>query len=80
MHLNVTMQQSDTIVIDTNPGEKSITLIRDGIETNIFNSLVRGSTWLQLDFSGGAYAYEVASGVLSSLMVTISHENLYEGV
>ena len=80
MQLNTIMQPSDTIIIDTNPGEKTITLIRDGIETNLFNSLARGSTWLQLDFSGGAYAYEVAAGMLSSLVVTISHENLYEGV
>lgn len=80
MQLNFNMQAADSIVIDTNPGEKSITLVRNGQEYNAFNSLMRGSTWLQLDFSGGAYAYEVGSGVLSNLVVTISHENLYEGV
>lgn len=78
--LNYSMQTADLITIDTNKGQKTATLLRNGVETNIFNYVMPNSTWLQLDASGSTFVYEVASGVLGDLLVTFKHSNLYEGV
>lgn len=78
--LNVTMQAADLITIDTNAGHKTATLLRNGVETNIFNSVIQNSTWLQLAAAGSTFVYEVGSGNASSLSVTFKHTDLYEGV
>lgn len=73
-------EAGDQVTIDTRRGHKTITLLSDGVETNIFNSLMKNSTWLQLPASGGVYAYEVQSGDPSNLTIEITHYTLYEGV
>ena len=78
--LNFTMQAGDVIVINTGSGVKSVTLIRNAVQTNIFNSLQKGSTWLQLASGGSVFVYEAASGSLQKLEVDIKHFDLYEGV
>lgn len=78
--VNYSMQTGDLITIDTRKGEKTATLLRDGVETNIFNYVMKNSTWLQLEAHGSTFVYEVASGVLGDLLVTFKHSNLYEGV
>lgn len=80
IQLNFSMQAGDLITIDTRAGAKTIKLLRNGVESNIFNSLARGSTWLQLDFNGSVYTYEVGIGNASDLLVNINHINVYEGV
>ena len=74
------MQPGDLIRINTMQGQKSITLIRNAIETNIFNSLMKDSTWLQLAAGGSVFVFTLESGSPSSVEVTIKHKNLYEGV
>lgn len=78
--LNFDMQAADLITIDTRQGQKSVTLLRGGVETNIFNSVIQGSTWLQLDAGGDTFVYEVGSGSTGNLSVSFMHNNLYEGV
>lgn len=78
--LNFEMQQADLITIDTRQGQKTATLLRGGVETNIFNSVIRGSTWLQLSANGDTFVYEVGTGASGDLAVTFKHYNLYEGV
>lgn len=78
--LNFTMQAGDLVTINTSSGEKSVSLLRNGVSSNLFNSLMKGITWLQLDFGGGVYTYEVGSGYARNLLVTIKHNELYEGV
>lgn len=78
--LNIDMQPADLITIDTRQGQKSATLLRNGVETNIFNNVLQGSTWLQLESSGSTFVYEVGTGSAADLNVTFSHYNLYEGV
>lgn len=78
--LNYTMETADLITIDTRKGQKTVTLLRDGVETNIFNYVMKNSTWLQLEAAGSTFVYEVASGTLGDLLVTFKHSNLYEGV
>lgn len=78
--LNYTMQAGDLITIDTRQGEKTITLLRNGVKTNIFNYLMKDSTWLQLPANGGVYTYEVESGEATNLYINFTHNMLYEGV
>lgn len=78
--LNFDMQPADLITIDTRQGQKTATLLRNGTETNIFNSVIQGSTWLQLAAEGSTFVYEVGTGSAGDLDVTFNHYNLYEGV
>lgn len=78
--VNFTMQPADLVTINTNAGQKSVKLLRDGVTTNIFNTLMKNSTWLQLPANGGTYTFMVGSGIATDLNVTIRHNTLYEGV
>lgn len=78
--LNFTMQVGDLITIDTRQGSKSVTLLREGVESNIFNYIMKNSTWLQLAAEGSTFVYEVSSSNAGDLQVTFKHYNLYEGV
>ncbi len=75
-----TMQAADLITIDTRQGQKSVKLLRNAVETNLFNYVMSGSTWLQLPANGSTYVYEVGTGDAGNLVVTFRHNNLYEGV
>lgn len=78
--LSISMQAGDLITLNTNAGQKKATLLRSGVETNIFNSVIKNSTWLQLEPNGSTFVYEVGTGNAANLMVTFKHFNLYEGV
>ena len=78
--LNFTMLEGDLITITTGIGNKTVSLFRNGQTTNIFNSLMQGSTWLQLPNAGGVFVYTVDSGLIADLEITIKHYDLYEGV
>ncbi len=47
----------DTITINTIKGQKSITLLRNGINTNILNILGKDSDWFQLAKGDNLFAY-----------------------
>lgn len=78
--LNFTMQSADVITINTIKGQKSIKLWRGGVESNIFNNLMKDSTWLQLAPDGSIYVFTVEEGLASNLHIEIKHFDLYEGV
>ena len=78
--LNFSMEAGDLITLDTRQGEKTATLLRDGVETNIFNYVIQGSTWLQLSANGDTFVYEVGTGSVNDLQISFEHENLFEGV
>lgn len=78
--INTTMQAGDLITVNTMQGEKTVKLLRNGIETNIFNLLDKNSTWLQLSMNDDVFVYEVETGTVANLDVTIKHYDLYEGV
>lgn len=69
----------DDIVICTMKGEKSVSLIRKGITTNILNCLARDSAWFELTKGENVFAYTAEEG-LSNLELTIEHRTMYEGV
>lgn len=74
-----TIIAGDTIIIDTHDTRRSITLIRDGVETNILNCLDRGTDWLTLKKGDNIFAYEAESGA-SNLQFYITNKIAYLGV
>lgn len=69
----------DNIVIHTHKGNKSITLLRDGVTTNILNCREKGSKWFTLTKGDNIFAYTAESGAFN-LLFTISNRNAYDGV
>lgn len=79
MKLNFTLLAGDTIVINTNVGEKSIELIRDGVTYNAMGYLVQSSSWFVLESGDNVFAYEAENGS-GNLHLTFSTAQLYSGV
>ena len=77
--VNFDMNQGDVIRINTQRGEKSVTLIRDGSEVNILNNMQNGSSWLQLVMGMNEIAYECDVGA-ENLNVFLSIQKYHEGV
>lgn len=69
----------DDIIISTIRGDKYITLLRNGIYTNILNALDRGSNWFSLSKGDNIFAY-VASFGPEYLQFRIESRTVYEGV
>lgn len=77
--VNFDMTEGDVIRINTQRGEKSVVLIRDGVETNIINNMMQGSTWIQLIPGINEISYECDEGA-TNLNVTVTAVKCYEGV
>ena len=73
------INEGDVITITTKTGNKTVTLEREGVVTNIINRLVSGSTWMILR-PGENKFYVRASEGLSKLKVRLIHRNAYLGV
>ena len=78
--LDFSMEVGDLITITTERGNKTVTLLRNGVESNAFNYVMEGSTWLQLNLGENEFVYEVGTGYASNLLITIKHYDMYEGV
>lgn len=68
----------DIITVTTKTGNKTVTLDRGGVKTNIINRLVSGSTWLTLQ--EGLNRFYLRGNGLQNLKVKIIHTNAYLGV
>ena len=80
MKLNYKLELGEQIVVTTYNNEKSITHIdSNGNETNITNSLVFGTKFLQAPNGVNKYVVNADEGV-SNLDVSISYYNYYEAV
>lgn len=69
----------DVIVIDTRKGQKSVTLVRNGVASNIMNAVGRDVNWLTLRLGANKFTYAADSGT-SAMQLTIENQILYEGV
>ena len=69
----------DSITINTRKGNKSVTLLRDGIKYNILNALDRNTSWFTLEHGDNVFAYEADEGT-SNLQFKISNNIVYDGV
>lgn len=73
--------ESDKVVINTNKGEKSVILIRNGLKYNIFTGMQKGSTFFQLKIGDNPFSYLIDDGVNDNLIhILFRHYTLYRGV
>lgn len=79
MTLSVEMRAGDEITINTRKKEKSITLLRDGVQTNIVGKLDVGSTWFNLIPGDNVFTYE-ADEFPEHLQCIFIINNQFEGV
>lgn len=70
---------SDDIVINTAKGEKSVTLIREGVSYNILNCLDKNTDWFTLAKGDNIFAFTADSGV-TNLQFRVENKVIYEGV
>ena len=76
---NFTMQPNDEIIINTNVGKKSVTLIRNGISSNLLGYRTADSAWFTLKAGDNVFTYDSESGN-SNLQITFRTAVLYGGV
>lgn len=73
------IQAGDLITINTRKGKKSITLLRNGVNTNILNCLDRNSDWFTLQKGDNVFVYDTEEG--SSFVEFKMSANIgYDGV
>lgn len=77
--LNLTMQPLDTIIINTNVGEKSITLVRAGVSSNAMGYMRKDSKWFIFEAGDNVYTYDCDSGN-DNLQIKFTTPLLYSGV
>lgn len=69
----------DDIIICTVPGKKSVTLLRDGVSTNILNCIDKDSDWFKLSKGDNVFAYVAETGS-NNLQLSIENRIVYEGI
>lgn len=77
--LNMEMQAGDKVTINTRKGEKSVMLLRDGVESNIIAKHAIGSSWFQLQPGDNTFIYN-ADERAENLSCIFIQNNLFEGV
>lgn len=72
----------DTVIIDTNKGRKSISLIRAGAVTNLFAALQTGSVFLQLLPGMNTFNYLVSGSIdnVDEVKILLKFYNIFRGV
>lgn len=73
----VDMFPGDILTVDTTQGQKSVYLESGGVITNYINTVMTGSTWLQLAPGENEISYTVDEG---DVHLGIFHMNKYQGV
>ena len=82
---NITLDYSfltgDRVIINTNKGQKSVKLIRNGNEINIFSAVQRGSVFFQLAAGDNIFAYLIDDGENNAnVNILFKHYDTYRGV
>ncbi len=77
--VNISMNAGDKVIIDTRKGYKNITLIRNGVESDIFNLKADDFRFFKL-YVGDNYLKYDADVNPGGLQTTIKWESLYGGV
>lgn len=79
LFINYSMQAGDDIEVNTIPGEKSVTLIRGGVETGILGAMAAGSSWLRLVPGMNSIIVTADSGA-AEMVITFDTIAMFEGV
>lgn len=70
----------DKVIINTNKGQKSVSLIRNGSTSNIFGTVMQGSTFFQLAVGENQLVYSVDNGSDDEYVhITLRYYYLYRG-
>lgn len=77
--LNFTMLNNDKITINTYQGKKSITLTRNGVDSNAMGYMTPDSKWLTLDVGDNIFTYDSENGN-ANLQLTFTTTAMYGGV
>lgn len=76
--IGLEMQAGDVLTINTVKGSKTVTLLRDGVKSNIINLVKPNPTWFNLTPGDNVFLYSASHPDL--LQVSFKHYALYEGV
>lgn len=77
--LDFDMYQYDLITVNTQQGEKSVTLLRDGVTTNILADRTAGSTWVTFQPGENELSFGSDEGS-ANLECTLTITQKFEGV
>ncbi len=77
--INVTMNASDQLIINTHDGEKYVSFIHNGVETNYINHVMANPEWFSLLAGENIFSYSAESGV-DDLSIYFVHQSKYMGV
>lgn len=77
--VNIDLAAGDDLIINTNKGEKSVTLVSAGVSTNVLNDLDLSSEWLLLEPGDNIFLYTAENGG-DVCECFVSYNVLYEGV
>lgn len=70
---------SDDIIINTAKGNKSITLLREGVSYNILNCLGKNPDWFTLTKGDNVFAFTAETGI-TNIQFRVENKIIYEGV
>lgn len=76
--VNYPMEAGDRITINTYEGQKRMTLLKDGVESNVFKYVGDNPTWFALE--PGDNVFIISATGSENLQVRYFNYNLYEGV
>lgn len=74
-----TMLNGDKVIITTYPNNKKIKLVRNAKETNIFNYLTKGSTFLEIGVGDNIFTFSTDEGS-GNLGIVFKHYSQYKGI
>ena len=80
--LSYNFMPGDVVRIDTNKGQKSVTLVRSATSTNLFTAIQAGSVFFQLEMGDNYFTYKADNDGVNDGYVTILfiHNTVYRGV
>lgn len=79
MTFDIDLEAGDELIVTTIRGQKSAILRRDGIETNVINTMTHDSSWLMLEPGDNIFYYAADAG-FDNMSLTFIFTNLYEGI
>jgi phage-related protein len=77
--LNIELLAGDKLTINTRDRNKSVKLERDGVVSNVINTIAQDSTWLKAAIGVDNFTYATVYGD-ENLNLTIYYNNLFQGV
>lgn len=77
--LDFDMYQGDLITVNSLKGQKSVTLLREGVTTNILSDRTEGSTWLTFVPGENELSFGADEGV-ANLKASLTLVQMFEGV